>query len=89
MWKNTPLSLGLGIEEVEEEAVSAGDGFGELAVEGERDVGPSALSELSGDEAAALGGLAGVVGFCEGDVFGIPSAEEAVAAFFDPAVKVG
>jgi hypothetical protein len=69
-----------GVEEVEEEAVGAGDGFGELAVEGEGAVGPAAFAEGGGDEASALGGLAGVVGFGEGRVVVVPGGEESVAA---------
>jgi len=82
-------------DEVDEEAVGAGDGFGELAVEGEGAVGPAALAELDGDEAAALGelgggfGAAGVVRVGEGCVVGVPGGEEAVAALGDPVVKVG
>ncbi len=87
----------LRIQQVDEEAEGAGDGFGELAVEGEGAVGPAAAAELDGDEAAALGGLgfdvlgggAGVVGFGQGGVVRVPGVEEAVAALFDPVVEVG
>ena len=48
-----------------------------------------AAAELGGDEAAALGELAGVVGFGECGVVCVPVAEEAVAALFDPVVEVG
>lgn len=82
-------------DEVDEDAEGSGDGLGELAVEGEGHVGPAALADLGGDEAAALRGLgegavaAGVVGFGEGGVVGVPGFEEAVAALFDPVVEVG
>jgi hypothetical protein len=46
-------------QQVGEEAEGAGDGFGELAVESEGDVGPAAFAELGGDEAAALGSWPG------------------------------
>ena len=87
--------LFVGGEEVDEEAEGSGDGFGELAVEGEGAVGPAAFADGGGDEAAALGelgggyGAAGVVGLGEGGVVGVPAVEEAVAAFFDPVVEVG
>jgi len=91
----THLGLAGGGDEVDEEAEGSGDGFGELAVEGEGAVGPATLADRHGDEAAALGklggshGAAGVVGVGEGRVLRIPGAEEAVAAFFDPTVEVG
>ena len=84
-----------GSEQVDEEAEGSGDGFGELAVEGEGAVGPATLADLGGDEAAALGelgggfGAAGVVRVGEGGVVWVPAFEEAVATFFDPVVEVG
>ena len=84
-----------GRDEVDEEAVGSGDGFGELAVEGEGAVGPATLADRHGEEAAALGELGGghgaarVMGLGEGEVVGVPGVEEAVAAFFDPVVEVG
>ena len=84
-----------GGQEVDEEAEGSGDRFGELAVEVEGAVGPTALADLGGEEASALGelggsdGASGVVGFGEGGVLRIPGTEEAVAALGDPAVEVG
>ena len=85
-----PIGSTGGCDEVDEEAEGSGDGFGELAVEGEGAVGPATLPDLGGDEAAALGelgggyGAAGVVRVGEGGVVGIPGGEEAVAALGDP-----
>ena len=82
-------------DEVDEEAVGAGDGFGELAVEGEGAVGPAALAEADGDEATALGelgggfGAPGIMRVGEGGVVVVPGSEEAVAALCDPVVEVG
>ena len=56
------IGLGGGGEEVGEEAVGSGDGFGELAVEGEGAVGPAAFADRGGEEAAALGELRGRFG---------------------------
>ena len=89
------IGLGGGGEEVYEEAVGSGDGFGELAVEGEGAVGPAALADWGGEESATLGelrggfGASGIVGFEQGGVVGVPGAQEAVAALLDPVVEVG
>ena len=82
-------------DEVDEEAEGSGDGFGELAVEGEGAVGPAAFADRRRDEAAALGelgggfGAAGVVGFGQGGVVRVEAIEEAMAALSDPVVEVG
>ena len=68
------MAKGLGVEEVEEEAVRAGDGLGELAVEGVGAVSPVAFAQLGGDKSSLLRLLAGVVGFGEGVVMGVPGA---------------
>ena len=52
-----------GADEVGEEAVGAGDAFGELAVEGEAEVDPGAAAGAGDEQAAELGGLAVVVSF--------------------------
>ena len=52
-----------GADEVGEEAVGAGDAFGELAVEGEAEVDPGAAAGAGDEQAAELRLLAGVVGF--------------------------
>ena len=78
-----------GADEVGEEAVGAGDAFGELAVEGEAEVNPGAATGAGDEQAAELGLLAVVVGFEQRGVVGVPGGHEAVTALFDPVVEVG
>ena len=51
-----------GGEQVDEEAEGSGDGFGELAVEGEGDVGPAALADVAVMRPPRWGSWAGVTG---------------------------
>jgi len=76
--------LAASAEQVGKEAIGTGDKFRELAVEGEGDIDISSLARMGDEQAAALGILAWVSGFNEGDVAGVPVVREAVATLFRP-----
>ena len=80
---------GASAEEIGEEAISARHQLRELPVEREGDINVGSLAGMRDQQAAALGVLAGIGGFSEGDVTGIPAVEEAVAALFEPSVEIG
>ena len=60
-----------------------------MAIESIGDIDISSLAGMSDDQAAALRILAGVGGFGERGVTGVPRFEEGVAALLDPAIEVG
>ena len=78
-----------GAEEIGEQAIGARHQLRKLAVEGEGDINVGALAGMGDEESAALRILAGIGGFSEGGVAGVPVIEEAVAAFFEPSCKIG
>ncbi len=77
-----------GAQQVGEDAIGSGDELGELTVERVRDVDVGSFALVGDEEAATLRVLAGVGGFSEGCVAGIPGVDESVAAFLDPVVEV-
>jgi len=78
-----------GAEQVGKEPIGSGDELRELAVEGEGEIDVGPFAGMGDEEATALGILAGVSGFSEGDIAGVPMVREAVAPLLDPAVEVG
>src|SRR5882757_3547601 len=78
-----------GGEQIDEEAVGAGDAFGEFAEEGEAGVDVDAFAEMRVDEAAIEIFFAGVMHGKERGVFGVEVAPVIEATFLDPVLEVG
>ena len=87
--RGSGCGLRTGAEEIGEQAIGARYQFGKLPVEREGDINIGAFAAMSDKQAAALRVLAGIGGFSERGVAGIPVIEEAVAAFFEPTGEIG
>jgi hypothetical protein len=78
-----------GAQEIDEEAVGAGNAFGELAEEGETRVDVGAFAVAGVDQAAIQVFFAGIVHGEKRRVAGIEIAPEVQAALLNPVFEVG
>src|SRR6185437_555755 len=78
-----------GADQVGEDAEGSGNGFRKLPVKRVGGVDVDSLAVADVEQAAALWGLVGVVGFGKGLVAAVPGGHEGMAALLDPSVEVG